>query len=534
MKLKYLLVLCVLATGCNKMIDDAYQNPNAQVVEPIETLMPNVISNMVCSYTSNGTNYGAVIDDYYIGRYLQYWCQNSNAYQYDRMAGATGTTDILGGIWAAHYYGMGQNLNQIVIWGIGQQKWDYVGAAWALRAWSWLTLTDQYGEVILKEAFNTSRQQFDYDSQEEVYDTVRATAFRALYYLNKVNGAVSDSLAVGDAYLNKGNINKWKKFVYGVLARSYNHLSNKAEYQPDSVIKYCDLAMTTNDDNIIYTVSNAPSSATKSYFGPYRANIGGMVQGQYIADLMSGANGVFTPLDPRAYYLLRENDNGTFKGARPNHGDPTTVGLSSADLPKNFWGGAYVGSKSVAPRYLYDDASPWPIMTASEMQFMKAEAAYRKGDKATALQAYENGISLSFDMVAGYPNNIPAGKAITPDSKAAYMADASVTPTTPDGLTLTHIMLQKYIAMYAFGVHEVWVDMRRFHYTDTDPVTGQQVYANWQPLSADDYYPDNNQKPVYRCRPRYNSEYLYNIPALQSIGAIALDYHTKECWFSQK
>jgi hypothetical protein len=39
---------------------------------------------------------------------------------------------------------------------------------------------------------------------------------------------------------------------------------------------------------------------------------------------------------------------------------------------------------------------------------------------------------------------------------------------------------------------------------------------------------------VYRARPRYNSEYLYNVAELDRIGALALDYHTKEMWFSQK
>jgi len=98
--------------------------------------------------------------------------------------------------------------------------------------------------------------------------------------------------------------------------------------------------------------------------------------------------------------------------------------------------------------------------------------------------------------------------------------------------------------MYAWGVHETWVDMRRFHYSDIDPATSQQVYAGFKvptgPSTAGgDLYSgsigSNNGKLVYRTRPRYNSEYLYNIPALTSIGAypVGNDYHTKECWFSK-
>ena len=74
----------------------------------------------------------------------------------------------------------------------------------------------------------------------------------------------------------------------------------------------------------------------------------------------------------------------------------------------------------------------------------------------------------------------------------------------------------------------------RYHYTNIDPSTGAQVYANFNPPSGTSLHASNLTKLVYRCRPRYNSEYLYNIPALTSIGAYppGNDYHTKECWFS--
>jgi len=97
---------------------------------------------------------------------------------------------------------------------------------------------------------------------------------------------------------------------------------------------------------------------------------------------------------------------------------------------------------------------------------MKAEAYQRKGDNAKARQAYIGGISLSFDMLTGTPdyhNSVPVAMQITPATKAAYLANAIVVPAT---ITRSHIMLQKYIAMYGWGLVETWVDMRRYHYTD--------------------------------------------------------------------
>jgi hypothetical protein len=136
-------------------------------------------------------------------------------------------------------------------------------------------------------------------------------------------------------------------------------------------------------------------------------------------------------------------------------------------------------------------------------------------------------------LATTYPQHIPAAATITPAVRDAYLANPSVVPAASD-LTLTHIMMQKYIALYVWGTHQTWIDMRKFHYTDLDPVTGKQVYADFTPPSGQYLISSNNGKFVYRCKPRYNSEYLYDVPELTRIGAFDPDYITKECWFSQK
>ena len=75
------------------------------------------------------------------------------------------------------------------------------------------------------------------------------------------------------------------------------------------------------------------------------------------------------------------------------------------------------------------------------------------------------------------------------------------------------------------------MDMRRYHYTDIDPASGTQVYPGFAPPT--NLYPDNSGKIVQRIRPRYNSEYVWNIAALNAIGGTALDYHTKPLWITQ-
>jgi len=528
----------LLLSSCTKKVDEAFANPNAAVRVPVETLLPGIIGNIIGSSAAAGSAYGVANDGLYIGRYVQFWATNTTGNQYDQMGGATGASDVLGSVWAMHYFGQGENLNKMIVWGAEEKKWDYVGVGYAIRAWSWLTLTNMYGEVILREAFRPEQLVFPYDDQADVYEAVRAHCRLALENLSKTGDGVSQAnLAKGDAYFYNGDVEKWKKFVYAVMARSFNHLSNKGIYQPDSVVYYSNLAINSNADNAAAKFLASGLSGTYNYYGPFRGNAGAIRQSRFIANLETGLNPMFLGVnDPRAPYIIRENTNGTYKGIRPNKGADALV---AADQPVNFWGGAF--TSTAAPgndnnaRYIFRNAAPFPIITASEVQFMKAEALWRKNDKVGALAAYTQGISLSFDMLTGtadYHNSVPVAMQITPAAKAAYLANPLVVPDASN-LTLSHIMLQKYIAMYGWGLIETWVDMRRYHYTDLDPVTGLQVYADFTPPSGIDLYVNNNSKVVYRARPRYNSEYLYNVAELQRIGAIALDYNTKEQWFSQ-
>jgi hypothetical protein len=536
----FVALIALGISSCSKKIDEAYKNPNADVRVPVETLLPGIIGNLVGSSSAQGSAYGTANDGLYIGRYVQFWATNASGNQFDQMGGATGASDLLGSVWAMHYYGMGQNLQRMIDWSKEEKKWDYTGVGHALLSWSWLTLTTTYGEAILKQAFDANLLVFNYDTQQEMYEECRKQAHIALNYLNSTADNVSQAnLARGDAYFYNGDREKWKKFVYSVLARSFNHLTNKSIYQPDSVIAYANLGINNPADDATAKFLGSGLSGTYNFYGPFRQNVGALRQSRFVTNLMTGVSSMFNGVsDPRTPYLLRENTNGTFRGVNPNRG---TDGLSTNDQPRNFWGGLF--SSTAAPgtdvdaRYIFRNTSPFPILTAAENHFMKAEAYLRKGAgfAAQARQSYVDGINASFDMLINTPdyhNSVPTAMQITPAARAAYLANPAVVPAA-GSLTRSHIMLQKYIAMYGHGLIETWVDVRRYHYTDLDPVTGQQVYAGLTPPSGIDLFTNNAGKLVYRARPRYNSEYLYNIAALQSVGGLALDYHTKEQWFSQ-
>ena len=539
-KISFLMFGVLTMFSCSEKIDEAYANPNNFVRVPVESLLPQIVSAMAGNYAGHGTQH----DSRYIGAYVQNWhfsLQNSN---FDQMGYTNSVGDVAQSTWRSHYYDIGQNNERMIQWAAEEKKWDYVGVGKAISAWSWLTLTDYYGDVILDDAFRTELITFKFDPQEKVYPHVRKLCFEALENLNKTGDSVSPTnLAKGDAFFFNGDTNKWKKFVYGVLARYHNHLSNKSIYNADSVIYYANLAMGSNADNAAVKFEASVQSATNNFFGVFRNNLAGtgttnptaIRQGRYIANIENGTNTEFLgAADPRAWYMLRGNSNGTIVGVEANRGQAAI--LPATDRPENFWGTSQVPTASnignnANARFLFRNDSEFPIMTATEMKFLVAEAAFRKGDKATALQAYKDGISLHFDMLTSkYSFGIPAGKEITAANKAAYLTNVTVVPTSAANLTMTKIMMQKYVAMFGYGVLETWVDMRRFHYSDS--YDGVPVYRDFVVPSGFDLFPDNGPRLVYRMRPRFNSEYVWNINELTRIGATTNDYHTKEMWFS--
>ena len=315
---------------------------------------------------------------------------------------------------------------------------------------------------------------------------------------------------------------KWKRFANGIKARTLHRLTNKASYNADAVIAACDLSMAANTDN-----ASVPFLGTTTddanFFGTLRSNWTAFRISKFIVSLLDGTNSTMLGAqDPRLRFMLPQS---TATDTVVRGGDP----YLGASTILNVWGYTNNPSASnVRGRYLFVDAARLPIMTYSEIQFIKAEAALRKGDKPTALTAFKNAVGGHVDFANSYVGVSGSNTtiAMTALQKTALLADTRLVPAVADSLTMSRIMLQKYVALWGWGHIETWNDLRRFHYTDM--YNGQVVYTGFKfPVT---FTSANAGKPVYRLRPRYNSEYVWNRDALDKIGGNAVDYHTYEMW----
>lgn len=554
----FISVMLISSSGCKKWLD---VNTN-----PVVPQFPNVSSvfpTQIAAYPR-----GLQYDGRYVSRYIQnfatYTTSAANK-NWDNM-GYVAASDANGDIWRQAYIGFGRNLKYIIETSIKNQQWDYAGAGLAMQAAIYQYTTDYHNDIIFKEAFSDNQTAFRFDDQETVYNGIDSICRLAITYLSNTNYSPNqDRLSKGD-YVYNGDAEKWLKYAYGILARNFHRITNKPSYNADSVIYYCDKSLASTSDDFLVAF-DATRNDDANFFGTYRNNLSDHRQTNFIVRLLDGTTLTGVPAsvvtannrDPRMRHLLSAsndttNGNGGYRGVDPGIGDPysalnnwwtyiagTTNYNNARKKVGSVWGDTTYANPTASTfsttyqKYLFGNKAAMPVMTASEIDFMKAEAAYRKGDKNTAYAAYIKGINDHFDFInrASFPRGGTPFYSINPITTAeknAYMAGNNVKQNATS-LTLSDIMLQKYIALWGWGFFETWVDLRRYHYTDLDVETGVQVYTGFAlPVTLAS---ENNGKPVYRARPRYNSEYVWNMEELRRLGGLNPDYHTYECWFSQ-
>lgn len=544
---KIIIVLfasAALLNGCRKYLD-VNSDPASPQNPDLTALFPPVTA--VMSRT-------LVFDGRFVGAYIQNFSNTAAGENFDVHGGNAGGAGA-NQLWRDFYTVQGTAINLIIKKGIQEEAWDYVGAAHAIRAWGLQSTTDYFGEMPFRQAWEPNRVYYEYDNQEYLYSAVDSLCRVALNYLQRTDGKVNQAVMGRGDQVYGGNRQKWTRFVYGILARNRHHLSNKINYNPDSVISFVDKSLGSNADNFNITHA-ATKNDDSNPWGPARDNLSVRRQSRYITQLLDGTlffnNTLPASRDPRLSRMLSASpdtsatgatmptQNGGYRFLTPSAGDANASAAQGTaafrQRPSTLWGDSTIVNPVIgnfgarAGKYLFQNNAVFPMMTYFELQFMKAEAALRKGDPAMAYTAYLNGINAHFDFVNSVSANANNVTQITASQRTAYLTSAAVKQNA-SSLTLTDIMLQKYIGDFGWNFIESWCDMRRYHYFDLDPVTSLPVYRGFQiPV-----FSSNNlgPKPAYRFRPTNFSEFDWNLDELRKIGALNVDYHTYEMWFSQ-
>jgi len=511
-------LLALTATACDDFLD-VNDNPNAP-----QTVSANLYLSPMLHWLVSSPQW----DGRFVSRYTQMWTLPSGSTTpstWDRMGYDPGS-DNGGQQWRDVYWNHGQNLVDMMDKSRAEQRWDLLGVGYILKAWGWQVLTDLHGEIIVKEAINSNTFTFNYDSQQYAYDEVRILLDSAITLLRRTDGAVNQAYMARTDFIYGGDRNKWRKFAFGLLAIHLNHYSNKSTYKPADVMAAVDSSFASNADDALLLFPGTVND-DRNFFGPTRNNMASYRQTRFAVSLVDGT--VFTGVvDPRRNRMFVPSPDSVYRGLDINTGVlPTTT-----QVPFTIWRSTSQATAVGKPAlYLFDDKSKFPAMTYAQLQFVKAEAAFKAGNPTVARTAYLNGIGAHIDFVNARNAEIGASvPTITAAEKSAYLASAVIAPAAAD-LKLWQIMSQKYIAQWGWGFNEAWMDLRRYNYTNLDPSGTIQVFPGF--ATPTNLYADNGGKIVHRIRPRYNSEYVWNRVGLDAVGGLAIDYHTKPLWITQ-
>ena len=604
---KILISLSIIFTLFLGVSCSDYLNVNNNVDTPDE-VVPNLrLAPILCGFVSNYYDLRSV------GCMSQYFSGNGTGGSTFGAAMSYPAATDYAEVWKMVYYEWGQNLEDMINQAKVQKQPLYAGIGLALKAYGWYELTSIHGEAPCKEFLDPGRTVFDYDSQEYILSQSRMWAQQAIAILSVPDATVYPASITSTDLMYKGDRTKWLKFAYGVLAKNYMTMSSTATIDQggirknylDSAINAVNSSMVSYGDDATVMVAGGTNSVQCNFWGVLRGNLTtSLTQTDYMVDLETGkvklydANGntVTTgnvtqlmakqyitdtlTLDPRSICYFGTTDTipldltkinvKTYKfvGTLPGQASQVTLQGTTA---------APSAATSGTGRWLFRDNAPYIVMTYAELQFIKAEAQFRKGDAAGALATFKGAVAASMQTTATYivpgtavkgaknkmtsviGDKIPAATFNT--LSTAYLNSQYVNGMTVANFELAHIMMQKYVALYPWGL-DTWNDLRRyqydlkvgstgipsaadgswtaqrtFHKADIDPT---RVYKGFYLASADvstrrgTFVTANLGSPSYRVLPRYNSEYIWNVSALAAlkpISGLAANYNTSMVWF---
>lgn len=555
--MKYIKITCLFAllistSGCKKWLD-----VNSDPATPQDVAAEFYLAPMIARMgVSVGTDYSNAHFKYTQNVGAQVASDPMERHSYYN-------TDNAGGVlWRFVYIDAGKNLEEIITKAEAQKNNTLLGVAYAIKAWGYQMTTDSHGPIILNDALK-DQLTFTYQDQPEVYEKVREWCYLALAKLNTPDGLVNPALLRSSDYIFGSTIpannsvtvyrERWRKFVYAILATQYSHLTNKPDFKTkyaDSVVKFVDLSFgatvqNSSEDAAIsfdgVSAANAnPISVTGNSLNAVASSAGaaqvgsGRVGQPLINYLTGGMRGTpalnptitaSTPYDPRLSRMVASMASGVYKGVVATRGDVPTVktiphvyGSVAATFP-----GKYIFGQGLTDV----NKSRLPLYTYAQLQFAKSEALFLKGDLGGAWTAYDKGIKGHMDFVNTFGRTgVSAAPVISQAEITAYMTSSEVAQNAAS-LTLADIMGQKYIAQWGWAGQEQWCDLRKWHYR-------ADVFKQFKQLDAAEFSATLNGVGLYayRLRPRYNSEYVWNREELQKWGGLQPTYSYQETWFS--
>jgi hypothetical protein len=357
------LFAAVFLGACNDQLDEINENPNATKQPQAAYLLTGVQKQGADLYWGLSSSFGSTL------LFVQHWAKiqypEADRYEFSNTSGE------ITALWNTGYAALITDLNTILNFSDEDANANYKGVALTLRAWVFLLLTDQYGDIPYREAGESLIPA--YDSQEDVYAGLLADLSQAAGWLDASHGSIS-----GDLVYN-GDIARWKKFAHSLRLRIALRMADRDDAQARQVIATLSPSdlIGSHDETFRFVYAGSPQhnpqAAAFDTRDDYRIS-------KTIVDRLKALN------DPRLPVYAQLPDDASV----PDYTGAAN-GLSNADAQAQ--GLAKTSKPGI---YFLTPTAPAVIYSYAEVLFNLAEAAARGYITGDAGNYYNQAITASF------------------------------------------------------------------------------------------------------------------------------------------
>jgi len=463
-RLLALLVVPAATTACHDAYDSLFLDPDRSQTARIEYLFTQ----------------GLIDADFPIHYGEWYWQVYHNVATWAQLSGTVNDVNMMRPLsdqwqntWTDYYTKAAMDLKEIgVLYAAlpADEKASYevyIHLGKIVNAFTTARTTDLWGDIPYSEAF-TARQTVGrnlfpkFDTQASVYDAILKDLKDASDTLRSL-GVVHPALAKQDLLL-RGNLTGWRRFANSLRLRLAMRLSEVAQPKAMAIVQEI------LGDPTTYPLVEADSQDVAWYMDP-----------SWIYDHNSlGNRGRATSELPQQswapklmlYMMVADTDPRlavVFDTVADSIG-PRYVGLPSspnAQVPpidrKHY-------SRLDSLMFSHNDNFPGYVMTAAEVEFLKAEAYQRGWVAGAAKAAYDSALDLSVTMYyKTYNRNsaVPVDRQLNPT--AAVLAAFRARPSVAYDGTLQRIATQKWLHFGIVQPYEAWAELRRTDYPVLPP-----------------------------------------------------------------
>lgn len=453
------------STACDQDLAGINEDPNAPTDVSAEYLLPQAIISTV-EYGGNNTWFTLE----FAGLFTQHWAK----IQYTEEDQYILRDQTINNFWNGMYAGPMTDWQFIINKGAEVAEAGDVGMGENYQAIGMIgktylvsIMTDLWGDIPYSEALQAAAEESNvqpiYDGQQAIYTRMLADLADAVSMLDASAGSFG-----GEDLLYGGDPAAWTRFANSLRLRLAMRISDVAASTARPIVEAL-----SSQPLILDNADNASLMYTTSppYQNPFYENAavgGGTRDDHAVSSTLVGLMGALS--DPRiaVYAEPPAQDSLAFAeswcggaGQQPCHVTVDGVvyrgmrnGVNSGDVPK------LAIISRIGDYFRREPATPQPVLTAAEVNFLLAEAALNGWDVGgTAQEYYEAGIAASFGQYNG-ADGVDLGAGVL----ATYMGQPGVAWGTGDS-DLEQIMEQKWLALYTMS-SEAYAESRRSGYPD--------------------------------------------------------------------